>query len=389
MLESESPNMIIRQKPIDPYYNEQTSVIERFPNPNLLWEETQQFNIEYELGLFKQRLKLRAEYYNKFTENAFSSVKVNTTNGTSKYTMNGADVINRGFNFRLIGTPIRRKNFSWYFYLQASKNINRVYSLVGDKYQLGDYLSGKAIVSGKAISTFYSYKYLGLNPLNGTPLFDDYQDRRHLLKGKNLEETVTMAMEDSGTRDPLLSGSFSNTFTYKKLSLSFNFIYNLGGKMRLFALYEPIMRGVSAETNLRKEFLDRWIAPGDERYTDIPVILGPGDPEYKNYIAHYSGNASEGVAKFANNVWEMYDQSNFRVVPSDYLRLSSLSLRYRFDNKTLKHTPFKDAYVSLNGINLYTIASPVLKGQDPMQAGFAVPQMSYRPTYTLQFNVTL
>lgn len=387
MLDTESPNMIIRQKPIDPYYNEQTAVIERFPNPNLLWEETQQVNIEYEISLLKNRLRFSTEFYNKFTENAFTSVKVISTNGTENYTMNGADVINQGFNIRLSATPIRTNDWNWNLYFQASKNINRVRAESVEKYELQNYLNGTAVISNQSISTFYSYKFIGLNPNNGVPLFDDYQDRRHLIRGKSLEETVLTVMDNSGTRDPIFSGSFSNTLRYKRFTLSMNFVYNIGSKMRLFSLYEPIMSGVRAESNVRKEFLDRWMGKGDEQYTNIPSILSPGDDEYKNYISHYSGNSDEGTAKFADNVWQMYDQSDLRVVPGDYLRLSSMSFRYMFDNNKLKKTPIKDLTISLNAINLYTIASPILKGQNPMQAGFAVPQMSLRPTYTLQVNV--
>ena len=144
-----------------------------------------------------------------------------------------------------------------------------------ENYTLADYLNGTALVDGIAVGSFYSYKFLGLNPSNGTPMFDDYNDRQHLLKYKTLEETVLMTMKKSGQRDPIFSnirGNFSNSFTYKNLSLSMNLSYSIGSKVRLFPLYSPVLSGVSSEMNVRKEFLNRWMAPGDESYTNIPVI---------------------------------------------------------------------------------------------------------------------
>jgi len=39
-------------------------------------------------------------------------------------------------------------------------------------------------------------------------------------------------------------------------------------------------------------------------------------------------------------------------------------------------------------MNLFTVSAKALKGQDPSQAGFAKPNLSVRPSYTFQLNVT-
>ena len=36
----------------------------------------------------------------------------------------------------------------------------------------------------------------------------------------------------------------------------------------------------------------------------------------------------------------------------------------------------------------FTVSAKALKGQDPSQAGFAKPNLSVRPSYTFQLNVT-
>ena len=60
----------------------------------------------------------------------------------------------------------------------------------------------------------------------------------------------------------------------------------------------------------------------------------------------------------------------------------------RIVNEWLKKTPFSNLSLRLNALNLFNISAKELKGQDPSQAGFAKPNLSVRPSYTFQFNVT-
>ena len=84
----------------------------------------------------------------------------------------------------------------------------------------------------------------------------------------------------------------------------------------------------------------------------------------------------------------MYDNSDLRVVSGNYLRCSSLSLRYNFEPEFLEKTPFSNASISLSALNLFTISARELKGQHPSQQGFDAISMSVRPSYSLQFSVT-
>lgn len=392
MLDDQGPNLIIRQGVIEPMYNENISTVARYPNPNLEWEKTRQFNVELNASLLNNRLSVMATLYNKQTIDAFSNVRISSVNGVPNhsYQMNGGDIENVGFSIMLSATPIKNKNFTWRFSTFYSENRNKMKSETVESYKLNDYLNGTALINGQPISTFYSYKYLGLNPNNGTPMFDDYSDRQHLLEYKELDETIFTVMENSGQREPIINGNFSNTFTYKNLSLSVNMSYSIGGKVRLFALYSPIVSGVSAEKNVRKEFVNRWKAPGDERYTDVPVIMSPNDPNYMSYVSHFSQGPTiaTNIQNFASSVWDMYDKSNHRVVSASFLKCQSLSLRYTIPTRILQKTPFSNIQASLNTQNPFTWSAKGLKGQDPTQAGFDKPNLSIRPSYTFQINLT-
>lgn len=390
MLDSESPNLIIRQLPIDPIYNENVSSIARYPNPNLRWEKTRQADAGLDIGLFDSRLHASFSWYYKKTTDCFTTVEVSSVNGLSSYVMNGGSTENSGYSVYVSGSPVKTKDWNWTVSMNWSGNFNQIRSGSMDTYKYTDYLSGSALVDGEAISTFYSYRFVGLDPSNGVPLFDDYADRRQLLEYKPLLDVVKTAMDNSGQRDPVFSGNFSTSLKYKGWTLSGNFSYSLGSKVRLLSIYGPVSNGVSSENNVRKEFVDRWQVPGDERITDIPVIMSRNHPDYQNYVQHYSAysDVSDHIPQFASTVWDMYDNSDLRVVSGNYLKCSSCSLRYTFTLEALRKTPFSSASISLNAMNLFTLSAKELKGQHPSQQGFAAIGMSVRPSCTLQFNVT-
>ena len=93
--------------------------------------------------------------------------------------------------------------------------------------------------------------------------------------------------------------------------------------------------------------------------------------------------------RIASNIYEMYDNSDIRVVSGNYLRLSSLSFRYNVDDRFCKKLGLKSAYINLTGTNLFTIAHKKLRGQDPTQSGSSPSvNLSVRPTYSCNLSIT-
>ena len=393
MVDGETPDMLLQQGTLSPYYNgEYVSYLYKLPNPNLRWEVTNQTNIGLDLNFWDGRLLAGLEFYLKKTHDLISQIEVSSVNGvpSSVYNMNNGDMSNKGFSISLSGYPVRTDNFKWYLSTYYSINLNEVQTDPIENYTRTDMLNGYAVISGKPLGTFYSYKFMGLDPQTGIPLFDDWEDRVHLLYDKSVADIMMTVCEDSGVRDPYISGSFNNNISWKNWSLSFNLAYSLGSKVRLFEMYGPIQAGVTSIENVRKEFTERWMVPGDELRTNYPVLLSPNDPNYARYRNHWSNLADNRglTGAFADNIWQMYDQSDLRVVSGNYLKLQSLNLNYRFNDKQLKKTPFSSLSFSFSTQNLFTISAKALRGQDPSQAGFDSPNLSVRPTYTFGLNVS-
>lgn len=372
------------------FYNEMTSSVAYFANPELKWEKTRSVNVGLESSFLQNRLQFGIEYYYKNTSDAFMDKTISDVNGYTSYVVNSGNIINSGYNLNLTATPIKMKNFYWIFSGNLSKVFNKVKTAPGaETYQLNDFLTGSAVVQGQPVGTFYSYKFLGLSPVNGGPILEDWEDRYAEIKEGSEYDTYTKVLVPSGKREPDLTGSINNTFTYKQWRLSSTFLYNFGAKTRLFRIFDGYSNSgaFNSEENINKDFLNRWQKPGDENRTNIPAVLGPGSDSYYMYSSHWSSGYPWTGAVIAQDWWSMYDYSTARVVSANYVKLSSLSLTYEFDQKTLQRLGLGRLAITLSGYNLHTWCSSELRGQTPTQGGFTEVQLSDTPSYTLGVSI--
>ena len=392
MVDNQTPNLLLRQESLDTYYGENVSRVDALPNPYLRWEQTDQWNVGVDASLFDYRLTVGVDAYYKHTKDAFDNTLVSPFNGVENYTMNGSDITNSGFSINVSAYPIKTRDWSWLVSANYSVVYNSINTKTANKYKIEKYLNGTAIIDGKPIGTFYSYNFIGLDPQNGLPLFDDYRDRQHLLEGQPLDQIMQRVGSQSGSREPNFAGSFYSTLRYKQWSLSASFNYALGNKIRKFALYKDVLDGVSSENNVRKEFTKRWRKPGDEQHTQLPSLISPSNPAFGDNRYHWSAAtpaATQGFEAFADNYWMMYDNSNARVVSGSYLRLSNLALRYQFSRKQLKGLPFSNLAFDAAMSNVFTLKSSALEGQDPTQSGFSLQtSLSLRPSFTFGLRIS-
>lgn len=388
MLDGQMPVLTIKKGTFSSYYQELQSTTNSFANPDLKWEKTHSSNIGFESSFLGGRLMFGAEYYYKKTTDAFMSKTISDVNGYNSYVVNSGTVINKGFNINISAVPLRFKNFNWIFGGNLSKVYNEMQTAPGtDTYELSDFLNGTAVVKGQPIGTFYSYKFVGLSPVDGGPLFDDWEDRQDELTGLSKYDTFTKVLVASGKREADVTGSINNTFNYKQWRLGVTMTYSLGAKTRLFRMMDDFIQGYTSEMNVNRDMLNAWKKPGDELTTNIPAIMGNQSSGYYYYSSHWSsGYPYEGVA-IAENAWAMYDYSDLRVVSADYLKLSNISLTYEFAKKVLKPWGLQRLAITLSATNLYTFCDSALRGQTPTQGGFSEVQLSDTPTYTLGLTV--
>ena len=391
MLDDQTSELVIRKGNMNAFYNEMTSTVAYFANPDLKWEKTHSTNVGLEVSVLNNRLQLETEFFYKKTTDAFLSKTIADINGFETYVVNSGTITNSGFNFTVTATPIKTRNFYWIFSGNLSKIYNKIKTAPGaETYELENFLNGSAVVQGQPVGTFYSYRFMGLSPLDGGPVFEDWEDRYAELANADNYTTYTNVLVASGKREPDLTGSINNTFTYKQWRLGITLLYNLGAKTRLFRLFDGINgNGYSSELNVNRDMLNRWMKPGDEQTTTIPAVIGQGNPAYWYYNTHYaeSGLLTWKGAHIASNAWEMYDYSDVRVVSANYLKLSTLSLTYEFARKQLEKMGLERLAITLSGYNLRTWCDSRLRGQTPTQGGFSQVQLSDTPSYTLGVTI--
>ncbi|NML19232.1 SusC/RagA family TonB-linked outer membrane protein [Pseudoflavitalea sp. G-6-1-2] len=408
MLPGQTPYTIIEKGPYSSLHQTFISSISNYPNPNLQWEKTDAYNAALEFTLFKSKLSGSIGVFYKRTTNVFIQKDVSSVNGLENYAINGGDIENKGielqFNFIPINQNIGGKNkrFIWRIDPQLgqivnrlidnaiSKNNNRALPGIQNQVSYNDYLSGNVILNGKAINTFYAYRFKGLNK-EGQPVFYGAElENADALAAKysklSPEEIVSNVMVIAGKREPVLQGGISNYVAYGSWSLGVNITYSIGNKIRLLQIasgnygsYRP-----SSQTNLRKEFVDRWRYPGDELQTKIPglysgLISGDGNPVFLRVPGWDIGS----------DYYQMYDNADVRVVSGDYIKLQSANLRYSCTPELCRLMHLKAATLSLSGSNLFTWANKDLRGQDPTQSGTSPDiNLSIRPVYSFSINVS-
>ncbi len=391
MLDGQMPVMTLKKGSLNSYYNEFESTVNSFANPDLRWEKTRSANFGLESSFFNGRLQIGAEFYLKKTVDAFLTKTISDVNGYNSYVVNSGTITNRGFNITWSTTPVKLKNFYWILSGNASKVWNKVQTAPGaETYELSDFLNGTAVVQGKPVGTFFSYKFLGLSPVDGGPIFDDQEEQQIDWESLSNYETYTKLLKATGKREYDFTGSFVNTFTYKHWRLGVTCAYGVGADTRLFKVMNQYLTGYSSEQNVNNALLHHWSKPGDENTTVIPSLLSSGSDNYYYYNWHYSysnGNIAEMTPGGDISTYSMYDYGDMRVVSADYLKLSQVTLTYEFDQKVLDKLSLSRLAITASGSNLYTWCDKKLKGQTPTQGGFSEVQLSERPYFTLGVNV--
>lgn len=332
-------------------------------------------------------------------------------NGVTSYVVNGGTVENQGveidLHFKIINNKRtgNKNGFLWRFDPQLGQVFNRLINnnlksrnvLVDDAaITYADFLNGSVPINGRAVNTFYSYRFKTLDPSNGSPVFygAESENAAALLTAYNKmtkEQVYNAVMVESGRREPVLQGGISNSFVYRNWSLSFTLTYSLGNKVRLlqiasgnYGTFRP-----SSQQNIRKEFVNRWRYPGDEKITNIPAINGASSSSQTNQYGWWSSGVPVRLnTLFATDYYQMYDFSDLRVVKGDYLKLQHVSLSYMLPREICSQWHIKGATMQLTGSNLFTIANKALHGQDPSQSGSAPNiNLSIRPVYAINLNL--
>ena len=376
--DDQTPSMIIKLGSMDQTTGDYMATLSKLPNPLLKWEKTTSYNLALDFSVLDNRISGTVEYYYKQGNDQIVSVEVSPTTGTSSMSLNVGDIMNKGYELIINAVPVKTRDFRWSLSLNSAKNINKITrGGMQDEYTYAQYVDGSAVLKGYAINSFFSYKFAGLNE-KGLPTFKDIEET----DGITREEMYAKAFAYSGNRVPDMQGGFSTNFTYKQLTLGLFFSYSLGAKVRRNNLYNNSGQYLpTPQQNMSGEFVNRWRKPGDEAWAVIPAL--------STESLSMTGFFSDRELTIADNRWQMYNQSDLRVVSANFLRLRTAYIRYAIPESFCKKIHVGAANVRLEGNNLWTVCSKKLNGQDPEQLGMGNIGITTPPVSSFSFGLDI
>lgn len=378
-----TPNLILQISDRNTVSNLDKSTIYRLPNPDLRWEKTSSWNVALDFVLLNGRLSGSVDVYKKHTEDLIMNKTVALSTGRQRLYINAGQMDNSGFEGNLSLKLLKSKKFDWDFNVNFGRNLNKVTLANEDFYnnleEVNLMLNGNLAVEGEKLGMMYSFDYAHLSHENGYPLFYG-KDGKLYHDG----DPTRMRLVKSGSIYPDLSGGFDTQLTFmRRLSLTLGFTYSIGGVKRLPAVYDDKERVFDPVANVSTNLKDRWRKPGDEAYTDIPVLYNSNIAE--DFFYDGLSNCSSEDPGSREMCSYFYDRSTARVAKADYLRLRLIGLSYIVPEKILKNVGISSMAIRFQASNLHVWADKKWKGLDPETPEANIPIL---PSYSLGINVS-
>jgi hypothetical protein len=299
-------------------------------------EKSKQFDIGFDLAMFKRRLTLGFDYYRKLTTDLLLDRPLPTSTGFGSVRDNIGSVSNKGVEVLLSGVPVRTDNFSWESTLNFSYNKNRIEALGlngEDIFPGPNFVSGSQTILrvGESLSSFWGYRRLGTWSTAEAAQAAAVGAIPGVAK-RSTERTVI------GKGLPDWTGSFINNFRYKNLDLSVDMQFVYGVEILQQFLHSTEDR-TGYSNGFKRTLYDSW-TPQNQNTMIQQIRNGP-----------YSGQNSEVDDHWAAN--------------GSYLRANAITLGYSLGQKTLEKFKIKNMRVYLSVQNAFLITSDEFKGYDP------------------------
>ena len=346
---------------MDPYqlYNDYTNGTDPNGNPttgigNVLFNENvkneliKSWEVGADIRFFNNRLGLDVAWYKSNATNQLINLPLNNLSGYSSKKVNAGNIQNEGIEMMLNATPVQRPNFQWVTSFNASTNKNKILDLADgvEEYKLGGYDNFKivAMVNGE-YGDIYGTRFKRVDdensPYNG-----------QLILNSDGLPTTDKSTYYLGNQQSKWNFGWTNTFTWKDLSLSFQIDARVGGKMFSGTLMSMENSGTAAWTaeNNRENFVvEGVVANPDGGYSKNTIAVTP-----QSYWQQISGKAGGNLGITEAN---LYDATN--------VRLRNISLAYSLPKKIMQNSrAFQSVKFGFSVTNVVMLYS-AMRGLDP------------------------
>lgn len=332
-------------------------------NQDLTWEKLKEFNVGMDFGVLNERITGTVDYYRRDAFDLIGIIQTSGIGGIAEKLGNYADMVANGFEVSINTLNYYTKDFSWTTNFNIGYTRDQITRLDFDPIIADAIRPEGAAVLGGPRRGIYSTKFAGLDEF-GIPTFFNATGEEVYAYDIQEREGLADILKYEGPAEPQGGGGFTNRFTYKNFSLMVLLSYKIGYKIRLNDAYAPSYTDFNS---FSRDFVNRWVVPGDEEVTTIPVILD------HRFIG---GNGSETFPD--GNPYNLYNKSTVRIADGDHVRLKTVQLSYNLPARVAERIGANTARFSVSGQNLLLLYSDKrLNGQDPeffASGGVALPQ---------------
>jgi len=338
-------------------------VISRYGNPDLKWETTQQDNIGLDLGLFKNKVYISADYFKKTTSDILLPLSLPSLVGDVQATMVNAGIVtNKGFEL-----AISYKNDDHAFRYNVNANMATVSNMVNRLHPNLPSITGAVTKTeaGHPLNAYYGYQMTGIYQtqneidayLTGAPHPDVKPGD---IKFKDLNGDGIINDNDRtylGDPNPRLTYGLNLTASYKGFD---------------FAVFFQGVQGVERFNDL-KRIIDYDTRPFNHTVATLNAWHGAGT---SNTIPRSTFN-DNGSSKV----------SSIFIEDASYLRLKNIEIGYTLSSLFGKsNTGFKNVRLYISAQNLFTITK--YTGLDPESVAL-IDQGTYPQSKAFLFGINI
>lgn len=304
-------------------------------NPNLKWERKYTLDYGVEIGLWHDKIYLKASAYDERTIDLITDYTIPSSTGFTSYKENMGKVKNTGVELELRARLYSDRNWLFQLYGSFARNKNTIIEISqamrdynkrveelfsgynpessSDSKYAKTYLK---YYEGASLTSIYGMKSLGISPTNGKEIY----------LRRNGDVTDVWSADEwtiIGDTAPKGQGSFGYTLSYKQLSMFASFLYTFGGDAYNNTLVSYVENADIKNDNVDKRvLLDRWQKPGD--------ITTMKDIRDRNVT---TGASSRFVQKNNTLQWSSLTMNyNFRPEQLKKLHLSGLRLSFTMND---------------------------------------------------------
>jgi len=304
-------------------------------NPNLKWERKYTLDYGVEIGLWHDKIYLKASAYDERTIDLITDYTIPSSTGFTSYKENMGKVKNTGVELELRARLYSDRNWLFQLYGSFARNKNTIIEISqamrdynkrveelfsgynpessSDSKYAKTYLK---YYEGASLTSIYGMKSLGISLTNGKEIY----------LRRNGDVTDVWSADEwtiIGDTAPKGQGSFGYTLSYKQLSMFASFLYTFGGDAYNNTLVSYVENADIKNDNVDKRvLLDRWQKPGD--------ITTMKDIRDRNVT---TGASSRFVQKNNTLQWSSLTMSyNFRPEQLKKLHLSGLRLSFTMND---------------------------------------------------------